>query len=99
MCPCNFLTTVLSRDAPDTVFAGYPAGRIRLTLAGYPVSGLTGYPAGQSGIRLDTGYEKRPDYPAGYPVHPYYRYLVLYGTGTVPSEIANKCLLLHYKKP
>jgi hypothetical protein len=28
----------------------------------------TGYPAGQSGIRPDTGYQKRP---AGYPVHPY----------------------------
>jgi hypothetical protein len=42
--------------------AGYPAG--------YPVSGLTGYPAEQSGIRPDTGYQKRPDYPAGYPVHP-----------------------------
>jgi hypothetical protein len=41
-------------------------------VAGYPVSGLTGYPAGQSGIRPDTGYQKRPDYPAGYPVHPYY---------------------------
>jgi hypothetical protein len=24
-----------------------------------------------SGIRPDTGYQKRPDYPAGYPVHPY----------------------------
>jgi hypothetical protein len=35
---------------------------ISLTLAGYPdgypVSGLTGYPAGQSGIRSDTGYKK-----------------------------------------
>jgi hypothetical protein len=30
-------------------------------LAGYPVSGLTGYLAGQSGIRLVTGYQKRPD--------------------------------------
>jgi hypothetical protein len=40
------------------------------TLAGYPVSGLTGYPAGQFGIRPDTEYQKRPDYPAGYPVHP-----------------------------
>jgi hypothetical protein len=38
------------------------------TLAVYPVSGLTGYPAGQSDIRPDTGYQKRPDYPAGYPV-------------------------------
>jgi hypothetical protein len=27
---------------------------INLTLAGYPVSGLSGYPAGQSGIRPDT---------------------------------------------
>jgi hypothetical protein len=44
---------------------------ISLTSAGYPVSGLTRYPAGQSGIRPDTGYQKRPDYPAGYPVHPY----------------------------
>jgi hypothetical protein len=39
---------------------------ISLSLAGYP----TGYPAGQSGIQPDTGYQKRPDYPAGYPVHP-----------------------------
>jgi hypothetical protein len=31
---------------------------ISLTSAGYPVSGLTGYPAGQSGIRSDTGYKK-----------------------------------------
>jgi hypothetical protein len=49
---------ILFRDAPDTDFAGYP------------VSGLTGYPAGQSGTRPDTGNQKRPDYPAGYPVHP-----------------------------
>jgi hypothetical protein len=46
------------------------------TLAGYPVSGLTGYPADQFGIRPDTGYKKgriiRPDIrPTGYPVHPY----------------------------
>jgi hypothetical protein len=45
---------------------GYPAG--------YPVSGLTGYPAGypadQFAIRPDTGYQKKPDYPAGYPVQP-----------------------------
>jgi hypothetical protein len=27
-------------------------------LAGYPVSGFTGYTAGQSGIRLGTGYKK-----------------------------------------
>jgi hypothetical protein len=37
-----------------------------LTGTGYPA----GYPAEQSGIRPDTGYQKRPDYPAGYPVHP-----------------------------
>jgi hypothetical protein len=47
---------------------------ISQTLAGYPVSGLTGYPAGypagQFGIRPNTGYQKRADYPAGYPVHP-----------------------------
>jgi hypothetical protein len=47
-----------------STLAGYPAG--------YPVSGLTGYPAVKSGIRPDTGYQKRPDYPAGYPVHPYF---------------------------
>jgi hypothetical protein len=45
--------------------AGYPAGYP----AGYLVSGLTGYPAGytadQFGIQPDTGYKKRPDYPAG----------------------------------
>jgi hypothetical protein len=44
------------------------------TLTGYPVSGLTGYPAvyptGQPGTRPDTGYQKRLDYPAGYPVLP-----------------------------
>jgi hypothetical protein len=40
--------------------AGYPAG--------HPVSGLTGYPAGKFGMRPDI--KKRPDYPAGYPVHP-----------------------------
>jgi hypothetical protein len=39
------------------------------------ISGLTGYPAGQFGIRSDTGYKKgriiRPDIRlAGYPVHP-----------------------------
>jgi hypothetical protein len=28
------------------------------TLAGYPVSGLTGYPAGQFGIPPDIGYQK-----------------------------------------
>jgi hypothetical protein len=48
---------------------------ISLTVAGFPVSGLTGYPAGQSGIRPDDGYQKGriilPDIrPAGYPVHP-----------------------------
>jgi hypothetical protein len=44
---------------------------------------LAGYPAnfgirpdirqGESdtGIRLDTGYQKRTDYLAGYPMHPY----------------------------
>jgi hypothetical protein len=26
------------------------------------ISGLTGYPAGQSGIRPNTRYQKRPDY-------------------------------------
>jgi hypothetical protein len=35
------------------------------------ISGFIGYPAGQSGIRPDTGCKKWPDYPAGYPVHPY----------------------------
>jgi hypothetical protein len=30
----------------------------------------TGYPAVQFGIRPDTGYQKRPDYPVGYPVLP-----------------------------
>jgi hypothetical protein len=44
------------RPAMHTL-AGYPAG--------YPVSGLTGYPADQFCIRPDTGYQKRPDYPAG----------------------------------
>jgi hypothetical protein len=33
---------------------------------GYPA----GYPPDQFGIRPDTGNKKRPDYPAGYPVHP-----------------------------
>jgi hypothetical protein len=45
---------------------------ISQTLAGYPA----GYPAGQFGIRPDTGYQKRPDYPAGYPVHPQYFKLI-----------------------
>jgi hypothetical protein len=27
----------------------------------------------KSGIRPDTGYLKRPDYPAGYPVHRYFQ--------------------------
>jgi hypothetical protein len=53
----------INRGAPDTVLAGYPANP------------NAGYPAGQSGIRPDTGYKKgqiiRPDIrPAGYPVHP-----------------------------
>jgi hypothetical protein len=44
---------------------------LKKTLINYWISQtLAGYPAGQSGIRLDTGYKKRPDYPAGYPVHP-----------------------------
>jgi hypothetical protein len=30
---------------------------------------LAGYPAVQSSIRADTGYQKRLDYLAGYPVH------------------------------
>jgi hypothetical protein len=47
--------------------AGYPAGYQVSGLNGYPA----GYPAGQRNIRPDTGYQKRPDYPAGYPVHPY----------------------------
>jgi hypothetical protein len=67
---------------PDIRPAGYPADPKalfeeklnklldQLNIAGYPVSGLTRYPAGQSGIRPDTGYKKRPDYPAEYPVHP-----------------------------
>jgi hypothetical protein len=68
---------------PDNRPAGYPAN----PTAGYRISGrilgLTTillvkyqihlYPAGQSDIRLDTGYPKRPDIrPAGYPVRPYY---------------------------
>jgi hypothetical protein len=44
----------------------------QVNIAGYPVSSLTGYPAGQSGIRLDTGYKKGHIIrPAGYPVHHY----------------------------
>ena len=39
-------------------------------LAGYPAFSITGYPAGYlvaiSGIRPDTGYKKRPDYPASW---------------------------------
>jgi hypothetical protein len=37
-----------------------------LNITGSRISGLTGYPAGQSGIRPDTGYKKK----AGYLVHP-----------------------------
>jgi hypothetical protein len=46
-------------------------------LSKYSVFGLTGYPVGQSGIRPDTRYKKRPDYPAGYLVHPYFIYFCL----------------------
>jgi hypothetical protein len=52
---------------------------ISLTLAGYPVIWPYRISAGQSGtgtgIRPVTGYRKRQDYPAGYPVHPYWRSL------------------------
>jgi hypothetical protein len=41
--------------------------------AGYLPNPKAGYPAGQSGIRPDTGYQRRPDYPAGYPVPPYFQ--------------------------
>jgi hypothetical protein len=27
----------------------------------------------KSGIRPDTGYKKRPDYPAGYPAQPHFK--------------------------
>jgi hypothetical protein len=43
-------------------FAGYPAGYPAFQ---YPVSGRI---SGKS--NPETGYQKRPDYPAGYPVHP-----------------------------
>ena len=33
-------------------------------LAGYPAFLITGYPAAVSGIRPDTGFKKRLDYPA-----------------------------------
>ena len=40
------------------------------SLAAYPAFSITGYPAGYpvaiSGIRPDTGYKKRPDYPASW---------------------------------
>ena len=39
--------------------AGYPAA--------FPAFLITRYPAAVSGIQPDTGYKKRPDYPAGYP--------------------------------
>jgi hypothetical protein len=41
--------------------------RISLTLAGSPISGLTGTGYPTLSIRPDTGQEKRPDFPAGYP--------------------------------
>ena len=57
-----------SRDAPDTDFAGYPAGRIyshsKKPDTGYPVGPDTGYPVGR-----DTRYPVGPDtrYPVRYP--------------------------------
>jgi hypothetical protein len=51
----KILTNERIRSLP--VLAGYPAI--------YPVSCLAGYPAVKSGIRLDTAYQKRPDYPTG----------------------------------
>jgi hypothetical protein len=55
--------------------------RIRPTLAGYPISGLTGYLTVKSGIRPDIGYKKgRIIRPAGYPEHPY--------TGTVYQYVS-----------
>jgi hypothetical protein len=54
--------------------AGYPVIR-PYRISSYPalpdirLSGLTGYPAGQSGIRLDIK-KGRIIRPAGYPVHP-----------------------------
>jgi hypothetical protein len=34
------------------------------------ISGYPALPDIRPDIRPDTGYQKRPDYPAGYPVHP-----------------------------
>jgi hypothetical protein len=45
--------------------AGYPAGYPAILNIRYPA----GYPAIKSGIRPDTGSQKRPDYPAGYPAN------------------------------
>jgi hypothetical protein len=63
---CKFFVVALFEEKLNKLLEQLNISRIP-----YPVSGLTGYPAGQSGIRPDTGYQKRPDYPAGYPVHPY----------------------------
>jgi hypothetical protein len=41
-------------------------------IPGYCVWYPAGYPTIEPGIRLNTGYKKRPDYSAGYPVHPWF---------------------------
>jgi hypothetical protein len=57
------------RFARISGYLKYPvSGRI----SGHQIRYPAGYPAIKSGIRPDTVSLKRPDYPAGYPVHPYY---------------------------
>ena len=48
------------------LYAVFRSFSLAAYLAGYPAFTITGYPAAVSGIRPDTGYKKRPDYPAGY---------------------------------
>jgi hypothetical protein len=60
-----------SKDASDTGLAGYPAGRI----SGEYKSRIPDIrPLYGRAIWYPGGYRisKRPDYPAGYPVHPYF---------------------------
>jgi hypothetical protein len=71
-----------------------------------PVSGLTEYPALQSGIRPDTEYQKRPDYPAGrisgtsLPVVPTHRiffdigYKAMYWNNDVGNSLFSTCKIL-----
>jgi hypothetical protein len=51
---------------------------------------VAGYPAGKFGIRPDTGYQKRPDYPAGYPAGRISGASLLNRTTGIPVPVAIK---------